>query len=142
MDRKWNELDYFKQSPPKSLDASFFENEMLPFVSSVDCNTSDCLRTLVEHISLQLSAVIENKSEPILVTGGGAYNDFLIRNLVSHFGMNIVLPESKLIEFKEALIFAFMGYLKWNGMDNVLSTVTGAPKNHSSGLISLPQRSI
>ena len=72
----------------------------------------------------------------VLVTGGGAYNDFLIERIQKQFPeMDIIIPEPKLLEFKEALIFGLLGVLKLRNETNVLSSVTGAKHDHSSGVI-------
>ena len=77
-----------------------------------------------------------NKKGKLLVTGGGAYNDFLIER-TRHFlpEIEIIIPSPEILEFKEALIFALLGVLKLRGEINVLSSVTGAKKDHSSGNI-------
>jgi anhydro-N-acetylmuramic acid kinase len=70
------------------------------------------------------------------MTGGGAYNDFLIERIQSYLPeMKIIIPEKKILEFKEALIFALLGVLKLRGEINVLSSVTGAKMDHSTGNI-------
>jgi anhydro-N-acetylmuramic acid kinase len=71
-----------------------------------------------------------------LITGGGAYNDFLIEAIQTHLPqMQIIIPDKKMLEFKEALIFALLGVLKLRGEINVLKSVTGAERDHSSGEI-------
>ena len=45
----------------------------------------------------------------------------------------MVIPDTKTIEFKEALIFALLGILKLENQVNVLASVTGAKNDHSSG---------
>jgi len=91
------------------------------------------LRTFIEHIVFQISKIIKPNAK-VLVTGGGAFNVFLIEQL-KKCGAEIIIPENKLIEFKEALIFAFLGVLKLRGDINCLSSVTGASNNHSSGIV-------
>ena len=73
--------------------------------------------------------------DTVLVTGGGAYNSFLIKQIQKQTATKIILPEVELIDFKEALIFAFLAVLKLRGEVNCLSSVTGALRNHSSGKI-------
>ena len=73
-----------------------------------------------------------------LVTGGGAYNDFLIKCIQENTTVELVIPDQAIIDFKEALVFAFLGYLKQNDEINCLSSVTGASKDHSSGVIHDP----
>lgn len=71
-----------------------------------------------------------------MITGGGAYNGFLIEEIQKYLPeMEIVIPNKKILEYKEALIFALLGVLKLRGEVNVLKSVTGAKKDHSSGMI-------
>jgi anhydro-N-acetylmuramic acid kinase len=89
----------------------------------------------VHHIAFQISQVIEeNKS--LLITGGGTYNDFLIQEIQNYAPkIKLVIPNSTIIEFKEALLFGLLGFLKMNNEINVLCSYTGASKDHSSGKI-------
>ena len=89
---------------------------------------------------IQLVSVLKNKKN-VLITGGGAYNDFLIKVLGKKTSVEIVIPNSELVEYKEALIFAFLGLLKVDNQVNCLKSVTGAKKNHSSGQIFNPKKS-
>jgi anhydro-N-acetylmuramic acid kinase len=83
---------------------------------------------------------LPNKKGSLLVTGGGAYNDFLMERIQHYLPeMKIIIPEKKVLEFKEALIFALLGILKLRDEINVLSSVTGAKTDHSSGFIYLPK---
>ena len=67
---------------------------------------------------------------------GGAYNKFLISRIQFYLPeMQIIIPESKILEFKEVLIFALLGVLKLRNEVNVLSSVTVAKYDHSSGVV-------
>ena len=78
--------------------------------------------------------LIENKeNESILITGGGTYNQTIIKKLKNKLKCNVIIPEKKIIDNKEALIFAYMGLLRFNNKINCLKSVTGASKDHSSG---------
>jgi 1,6-anhydro-N-acetylmuramate kinase len=75
------------------------------------------------------------KKGTLFITGGGAYNDFLIERIQFHLpSIKIIIPENTILEFKEAVIFALLGVLKLRGQINVLSSVTGAKTDHSSGI--------
>ncbi|NCP85701.1 MAG: anhydro-N-acetylmuramic acid kinase, partial [Bacteroidetes bacterium] len=94
----------------------------------------DLLRTYTEHIAQQLAQNLR-AHKSVLVTGGGAYNQFLIKRVKGLSYCELILPPSDLIEFKEALIFAFLGLLRLENKVNCLKSVTGASKDHSSGKI-------
>ena len=71
----------------------------------------------------------------VLITGGGAYNSYLIEKIKSRTETEIQIPKKEIIEYKEALIFAFMGVLRSLNLDNVLSSATGSQNDHCSGLV-------
>ncbi|SHJ12013.1 anhydro-N-acetylmuramic acid kinase [Flavobacterium terrae] len=133
-----NDFEFYKKKYPKSLGFEFVKTLVLPLIDEFRISERDKLRTFVEHISLQISLALPLKKGKILVTGGGAYNDFLLERMKIYMpNLEIVIPNSKIIEFKEALIFALLGVLKIRNEVNVLSSVTGANHNHSSGEIFL-----
>jgi len=133
-----NLLEYYHQKFPKSLGFEFVKAIIIPLIESFKITIKDKLRTFTEHVALQTALALPNKKGQILVTGGGAYNDFLIERIQHHLPeMKIVIPSAKILEFKEALIFALLGVLKLKGEINILSNVTGAKIDHSSGAIYL-----
>ena len=133
-----NLLEYYHQKFPKSLGFEFVKAIIIPLIESFKISIEDKLRTFNEHVALQTARALPNKKGQILVTGGGAYNDFLIERIQHHLPeMKIVIPSAKILEFKEALIFALLGVLKLKGEINILSSVTGAKIDHSSGAIYL-----
>ncbi|MGI8893745.1 MAG: anhydro-N-acetylmuramic acid kinase, partial [Bacteroidia bacterium] len=97
------------------------------------------LHTCCEHIADQISSVINKniKSGNGLVTGGGAFNSFLVSKLNSKTELKIVIPDPEVINYKEALIFAFLGLLRMEKKINVLSAVTGASEDSCSGVMVL-----
>lgn len=133
-----NSLNFYKLKFPKSLGFEFVKEIVLPIIESYKISIEDKLRTFTEHVALQTALALPNKKGRVLITGGGAYNDFLIEYIQSHLPeMEIIIPTTKILEFKEALIFALLGVLKLRDEINVLSSVTGAKKDHSSGEIYL-----
>jgi len=134
-----NALDYYKKSFPKSLGFEFVKEIVLPLIEKYSISIEDKMHTFTEHIALQTSLALPNKTGKILITGGGAYNDFLIERMQFHLpNIQIIIPDNKTLEFKEALIFALLGVLKLRNEINVLSSVTGAKMDHSSGNIFIP----
>lgn len=131
-----NALDYYKKPWPKSLGFEYVKETLLPLINRFEIPVSDKMRTFTEHVAFQISLALPNKTGKILVTGGGAYHDFLIGRMQFHLPeMQIIIPQRKILEFKEALIFALLGVLKLRNETNVLAGVTGAKYDHSSGRI-------
>lgn len=134
-----NALGYYKKSFPKSLGFEFVKEIVLPLIEKYSIPIEDKMYTFTEHIALQTSLALANKTGKILITGGGAYNDFLIERMQYYLpNIKIIIPDNKTLEFKEALIFALLGVLKLRNEINVLSSVTGAKMDHSSGNIFIP----
>ena len=131
-------LDFYSAPYPKSLGFEFVKQTILPLISKYTANSQDILHTFTVHVAKQIANVIKQKNVngSLLITGGGAYNTFLIDTLQQLLPQTkIAVPDDKTIQFKEALIFALLGVLRLRGEVNVLGSVTGAVKNHSSGKI-------
>lgn len=144
--RKLNSLSYYQQPYPKSLANSFGTDEVYPLVASFNLSTKDALRTYVEHIVQQIRAAINpNPQTPnfkLLATGGGAFNSFLVRRLSGELrplNIDVFVPDEKLVQYKEAMIMAFMGVLRWRQEYNVLSSVTGATRDSIGGALWIGQ---
>jgi anhydro-N-acetylmuramic acid kinase len=144
--RLLNALPYYGQPFPKSLANDFGTDEVYPIVTSSGLSTADTLRTYVEHIVQQIKVAIS--SEPrvpnakLLVTGGGAFNTFLVQRLTAELqdlNIEVVVPDTKLVQYKEALVMAFIGVLRWRQEYNVLSSVTGAQRDSIGGALWIGQ---
>jgi len=134
-----NNLHFYNQAYPKSLGLEWVRSHVFPLIDNFKLKVEDVLSTFCEHIAIQISKEInKNESASVLVTGGGAYNTYLINRLKLYSDNNITIPNKTVVEFKEALIFSFLGILKLRNEVNCLKSVTGASKNHSTGLIYLP----
>ena len=131
-----NNLSFYNQQGPKSLGIEKVNSAYLPLIEKYQLTAQDHLATVTEHIAYQIASVLKKSNPKLLATGGGAFNEHLI-NRLSFYAPNatVVLGSNELIEFKEAVIFAFLGVLRVTNTDNVLSSVTGASKNHCSGNI-------
>ena len=130
-----NDLSFYSEKPPKSLGMEWVEREIIPLLDPGQPIPS-LMKTYVLHAAEQISKEVGNRSkDTVLVTGGGAYNSFLIDELKKRTSAQICIPSEEVVNFKEALIFAFLGVLKLRGENNVLCSVTGASKDHSSGKI-------
>ena len=129
-----NNLLYYKSDFPKSLGVEWVNQEILPILKSI--SDIDVLATVTEHSAVQIAQVINGFGfQQILVTGGGAYNCFLIEKIQNKIEGQIVIPKDEIINFKEALIFAFMGVLRLKNQNNVLASATGCFQDHCSGIL-------
>jgi anhydro-N-acetylmuramic acid kinase len=137
-----DDLDFYNQDYPKSLGFEFVIDIIIPLIEKTKESTENKLATFTEHVAFQIAKTINrylaesNKKQKVLITGGGAYNLHLI-NRIKYFSPNIeiYIPNSKTLEFKEALLFGLLGVLKIRKEINVLKSVTGAKRDHSSGKI-------
>ena len=131
---KLNAIPYYQKTLPKSLGIEWVDEFIMPLLESK--KHADLLRTLTEHCTFQIARVLDGYLlRNVLVTGGGVYNSFFMECLKSKTKCMIITPEKEIVEYKEALIFAFLGVLKWENKVNILKSVTGASNNHSSGEI-------
>jgi anhydro-N-acetylmuramic acid kinase len=139
-----NALKYYTLPFPKSIGYEWFVQEVVPLVEATADTLENLLCTAIHHICEQIATQIKSHAmispSTVLITGGGALNDFLINILQGKLGPNfqVVIPEKQLIDFKEALIFALMAVLRVESQTNVLCSVTGAKRDSSSGVIYLP----
>jgi anhydro-N-acetylmuramic acid kinase len=134
---KLNALAYYQQKGSKSLGREWLESEFIPSINP-SYPIPDILNTLVYHLSHQIAIAINESTKEkaqILITGGGAYNSFLIEKLRKETDAEIIIPSDNLIQFKEALIFAFLGVLRFNNQINTLKSVTGAKRDSIGGII-------
>jgi anhydro-N-acetylmuramic acid kinase len=134
-----NGLGYYHMEPPKSLGREWIEKEVLPMLTQYNISIEDAACTFCEHIAIQVAACIGNDAQKrILITGGGAFNTYLIKRIAANTPVVLVIPDHKTINYKEALIFAFLGLLRMQGKPNCLATVTGAKYDISGGAVYLP----
>jgi anhydro-N-acetylmuramic acid kinase len=134
--KELNQLPYYQLDYPKSLGFEFVKETVFTLISKYNDTPQNFLRTFTEHIAYQIANVLANKTGKLIVTGGGAFNSFLITKTQQLLPkIEIVVPDSKTINFKEALIFGLLGVLKLRNEVNILSTVTGASHDHCSGVI-------
>ncbi|MDN3668986.1 anhydro-N-acetylmuramic acid kinase [Echinicola jeungdonensis] len=136
-----NHLSYYEQKGAKSLGREDLEKDFLPLIKNMDASPENISATLVEHYSIQISKSIKEyslkKEQQVLVSGGGAYHTYFIEKLQHRLGKDIkvVVPEKSIIDYKEALIFAFLGVLRMRNEVNTFKSVTGASQNSCGGLL-------
>ncbi|HRO76550.1 MAG TPA: anhydro-N-acetylmuramic acid kinase [Crocinitomicaceae bacterium] len=133
-----NALPYYEEHYPKSLGVEWLEMEFYPLIK-FDKEIENNIRTIVEHIAMQLSDTINKLDiQKVLVTGGGAKNSYLIERLQQYCTKEIVIPSEEIIDLKEAIIFGFLGALYLQKDKNVFKSVTGALNDSVSGTLHLP----
>ncbi len=129
-----NSIEYYQQNPPKSLGMEWVSKNILPKFKNE--SPVMILATFTEHAAIQIANIFNQyQIKKVLFTGGGTYNSFLVESLKTKTETEIIIPEKELIDFKEALIFAFMGVLRMTNENNVLSSATGSSRDHCSGII-------
>jgi anhydro-N-acetylmuramic acid kinase len=159
--KKLNDLPYYGYPYPKSLANNFGTEEVYPLIMNSGCSLTDALRTYVEHISIQIARAVSVLKSPVsasdngknddeiqvpdqklLATGGGVLNTFLmerIKDILREPGIEVVIPEESIIQYKEALIMALIGVLRWREESNTMASVTGASRNGIGGAVWIGQ---
>ena len=134
--KELNSLPFYNAIKPKSLGYEFIVETVFPIINKYNLEIKDILRTFIEHIAQQIAKkIVSDASKRMLITGGGAYNTFLIDRLKEYTKIEIIIPKDSIVNYKEALVFGLLGFLKIEGKNNCLKSVTGAIKDHSSGII-------
>jgi anhydro-N-acetylmuramic acid kinase len=134
---------FYQQTPPKSLSNEFSKQQILPQIDEAKLDLPDALATCSMHIVECITAALKPymqdvKHSRLLVSGGGAFNTFLIEQLskaLKPYNVEVVVPDERLIQYKEALVMALIGALRWRSEVNVLASVTGASFDSIGGAI-------
>ncbi len=142
-------LEFYQTAGPRSLGKEWVEEVFMPVMDKYDVPAEDKLRTVCEHIALRIAAVTGNQGENsgetvklgntlLLATGGGAKNDFLMELIAQKTTpVQVIIPDEEIVDFKEAIVFAFLGVLRLRNEPNCLASVTGARHDNSGGVIHL-----
>lgn len=133
-------LSYYQEPYPKSLANSFGLEEVLPIISKGQLSTADRLRTYVEHVAIQVTNAVRSVggNGKMMITGGGSFNSFLVERIREYLDachVEVVVPEEMVVNYKEALIMALIGVMRWREEYNVLSSVTGARRSSIGGAV-------
>jgi anhydro-N-acetylmuramic acid kinase len=133
---KLNGMEYYSRPFPKSLSREWLMSAFMPVVNESGLSTEDKLRTVCEHITMQIADCLErNAGGTVFVTGGGAFNKFLIGLLKQKCNCKIFIPDKNTVKYKEALVFGLLGVLRLRNEINCLSSATGSTADTSSGTI-------
>ncbi len=134
--------EYYRLPMPKSLSNEKALALMDPLWES-GLEVEDALATAQAHLVAQIVRSLESvhgreKGGRMLVTGGGAFNHQLMAQLsgaLAPLSIEPVVPEKELVEFKEALVMALMGVLRWREETNIYGETTGASRDHVGGAL-------
>lgn len=136
--QKLNDLPFYKSKGHKSLGREWIEDAVISLVENNKLSTENSLATALEHCAIQVANVLnKNEIKNVLITGGGAYNTFLLKRIQAHTKCKLIVPDKKIVEYKEALIFGLLGVLRYLEIPNCLKSVTGAKKDNIGGAIYL-----
>lgn len=139
--KRLNALDFYAQPHPKSLANNWGTDVVFPIVMEAGLAVPDALATYCTHIAKQVAAALYGggpvpENARMLVTGGGAFNDFLVELLQAQLSnVEVVVPDAQVVNYKEALIMALIGVLRWREEYNVLASVTGASRSSIGGAL-------
>ena len=129
-----NSLEFYQQNAPKSLGIEWVNEHIFPVLKEE--SPENILATFTEHAAFQITKIFnKHRFKNVLFTGGGTFNQYLMECIREKTSTQIVVPENKLVEFKESLIFAFMGVLRMKNEINILSSATGSSADHCSGIL-------
>ncbi len=144
-----NSLNYYQQKYPKSLANDFGTNTIYPLITSFSLTVEYALRTYVEHIAMQIGYALTNylqfpvSNKKLFITGGGAHNYFLVERIkaaIAGLEIEVVIPSKEVIDYKEALVMALLGVLRWREENTVMNSVTGAIRNSIGGAVWIGQQ--
>jgi anhydro-N-acetylmuramic acid kinase len=139
-----NNDPYCQLPPPKSLGTEYLQQQFLPKYEGLLSSANDMLHTTVEHIGLQVGKAFEtsagkvSQNEHMLITGGGAFNSYLVDTIAHYAPVDVVVPDELTVSYKEAMAMAFLGLLRLQGQPNCLRSVTGATYDAIGGAVYLP----
>ncbi len=120
-----------------SLGREMFEGVFIPLLDNKKISINDKMATAVESAAKEIIDSIRSHHAKanVLCTGGGAFNSFLLSRMLDYAGddISLIVPDDHIINFKEAMVFAFLGVLRVRGEINCLKTVTRASRDSSGG---------
>ena len=130
---KLNKLPFYSTEQPKSLGTEWLQKEFIPLLKN-ELSIEDKLNTVVEHIAYQISISAKSlRLKKLMLSGGGTRNTYLVERIKHYCTSEIIVPSKEIIDFKEALIFAFLGFRRWHWQTTTLSSVTGAKTDQITG---------
>lgn len=133
-----NSLEYYSQDYPKSLGTEWLELHFYPLIK-FDKDIENNLRTVIEHEASQIAnSLNQNNLKSVLISGGGAKNNFFIDRIKHYYKGDVIIPSEQIVDFKEAIIFSLLGARYLANETNTISSVTGAERNVIGGVLHIP----
>lgn len=133
-----NSLEYYSQDYPKSLGTEWIELHFYPLIK-FDKDIENNLRTVIEHEASQIANTLnQNNLKSVLISGGGAKNNFFIDRIKHYYKGEVIIPSEQIVDFKEAIIFSLLGARYLANKTNTISSVTGAERNVIGGVLHIP----
>ena len=133
-----NSIEFYNKKGAKSLGTEWLDKNFFTKFKK-DGNPENTLRTICEHISNQIiNCLNQYQLNSVFITGGGVKNKFLMSLIREGYTGDIVVPDEETIDFKEAIVFAYLGYKYLSNEANTLSSVTGAERSLSAGVLHKP----
>lgn len=138
-----NDEDYYEKEPPKSLSNEQAKELVFPILLQSKNDNKDLMHTAVRHIAEKIAEAVKKypsgkEQSSLLVTGGGAMNVFLMEQLrdeLVKLNTTLHIPDADTINYKEAIVMALIGTLRFREETNVLSSVTGASRDSIGGAL-------
>lgn len=135
----WESLPYFAKAAPKSMANEWVQDTFIPIGLKSPNSIEDKLASSIELISDKIVGAIKSdyaRQGRLLITGGGAYNDYLIEKIETQLvDIEVVIPEPEIVDFKEGILMAYLAYLRMNNQNNIFGSATGADRNNRGGAI-------
>jgi len=153
------ELPYHDLPYPKSLDNAWVRDELWPLINDRTLSTADCLHSFTKWLAVKIALDLEqvgaiagakkgesarsageSEATKVLVTGGGARNDFLLRQLRATQNpdtpaLEFIAANHQVGDFKEAALIALAALLRLQGIPNALASATGANQDTINGAV-------
>ncbi|HRP02614.1 MAG TPA: anhydro-N-acetylmuramic acid kinase [Candidatus Kapabacteria bacterium] len=139
---KLKEIEFTYLKAPKSTGRELFNEELLHSLIQTNYLPNDIIRTLTEFTAFSIAYNIIKYApihSNIIVSGGGAKNIFLINTLKTLLDKYTITKIDNIGingDAKEAICFAFLGYLNIMKIKLDISHITGAKSHKILGISS------
>jgi len=135
-----NAITFYDQPFPRTLASKFGTGTILPLIQGYSLSTQGKLNTYTQHIATQIAKVVDklktDAPQKLLLTGGGAFNTFLVQSVREKLqGIEIITTDTQTLTFRNALMIALLGVLRWRQEPNALADITGAERDSVGGAL-------